>query len=135
MKSKIDTLLQKEEGKQLEFKRDLTSSKKLMKTIVAFANSSGGTVVIGVEDGTKSVVGIENILDEEERLSNIIADSISTRIVPNVEIVSIEEIRRTGQGTAYDELPMADCSKDDLDRSAMRDAFATADYLPDRQLE
>src|SRR6056297_3608741 len=91
MKSKIDTLLQKEEGKQLEFKRDLTSSKNLMKTIVAFANSSGGTVVIGVEDGTKSVVGIENILDEEERLSNIIADSISPRIVPNIEIVSIEE--------------------------------------------
>ncbi|MDZ7794908.1 MAG: putative DNA binding domain-containing protein [Spirochaetia bacterium] len=180
MKSKIDTLLQKEEGKQLEFKRDLSSSKNLIKTIVAFANSSGRTVVIGVEDGTKELVGIENILDEEERLGSIIADSISPRIVPNIEIVSIEEkclllvevylsgsrphwitadgedegvyvrlgssnrkadrqlieeIRRTVQGTAYDELPVADGTIDDLDILAMRDVFGSADNLPDTQLE
>ena len=41
------------EGKTLEFKRDLSSPLGPLKTVVAFANSAGGQLVIGVErDGT-----------------------------------------------------------------------------------
>ena len=61
-----------------------------MSTIIAFANRAGGTIVVGIEDGSKKIVGIENILDKEERISNIIADSISPRLVPSVEIMSFE---------------------------------------------
>ena len=32
-------------GKQLEFKRDLSSPRNLLKTLVAFANSAGGKLV------------------------------------------------------------------------------------------
>ena len=46
-------LLSKEEGKTLEFKENATSLDGIVKTIVAFANTAGGTIVIGVEDKTK----------------------------------------------------------------------------------
>jgi predicted HTH transcriptional regulator len=77
------------EGKTLEFKQDTSSSKNLMKTLVAFANSAGGTIVIGVEDRTRTVLGVDNPLDEEERLCNLIADSIEPRLVPNVELLAL----------------------------------------------
>ena len=37
------------EGKTLEFKRDLSSPTKPLRTIVAFANSAGGLLVVGVD--------------------------------------------------------------------------------------
>ncbi len=63
------TLLSRPEGKTLEFKRDLSSPDGVLKAIVAFANTSGGVLVLGVEDGTKRVKGFPNILAEEERLA------------------------------------------------------------------
>lgn len=38
----IKALLEKHEGKTLEHKRDLSSLKPILKTIVAFANTAGG---------------------------------------------------------------------------------------------
>ncbi|MBV2192955.1 MAG: helix-turn-helix domain-containing protein, partial [Azonexus sp.] len=81
-------LLQQPEGKTLEFKRDLSSPHNVLKTLVAFANAAGGRLVIGVDD-TRQVVGVADPLDEEERICNLIADSISPRLVPNVEILSV----------------------------------------------
>lgn len=45
-------ILKRPEGKTLEFKRDLSSPEGALKTIVAFANTSGGTLLVGVEDRT-----------------------------------------------------------------------------------
>lgn len=81
-------LLSRPEGKTLEFKRDLSSPENVLKTIVAFANTSGGVLVLGVEDSTKKVKGIQNILAEEERLANLITDSISPKLVPSIEVMS-----------------------------------------------
>lgn len=77
------------ESKTLEFKRDLTSIEPILKTLVAFANTAGGALIIGRDDNSK-VVGILNILNEEERLSNIISGSISLPMLPEIEITSIE---------------------------------------------
>jgi predicted HTH transcriptional regulator len=52
------TLLSRPEGKTLEFKRVISSPDGVLKAIVAFANTSGGVLVLGVEDGTKRVKGI-----------------------------------------------------------------------------
>jgi predicted HTH transcriptional regulator len=51
-------LLQRPEGKTLEFKRDLSSPEKVLNTLIAFANTAGGLLVIGVENGTKRVHGL-----------------------------------------------------------------------------
>ena len=85
----IEGLLSQSEGKTLEFKRDLSSPKGLMKTLVAFSNTAGGRVIVGIDD-YKRVVGVERPLDEEERLCSLIADSIKPRLVPNVELVTVE---------------------------------------------
>ena len=82
------TLLSRPEGKTLEFKRDLSSPENVLKTIIAFANTSGGILVLGVEDGTKEVKGVPKILTEEERLANLIADNISPKLVPSIEVMS-----------------------------------------------
>ncbi len=89
-KMNAENLLKQEEGKTLEFKRDLSSPKKLLKTLVAFANTAGGRVIIGVDDKTRLPVGIEHPLDEEERLCSLIADSIRPRLVPNVEMNTVD---------------------------------------------
>lgn len=84
---KLEELLTRSEGKTIEFKQDLSSPKNLLKTLTAFANTAGGVLLIGIEDGSRAVVGVENPLDEEERLCNLIADSIELRLVPSVELI------------------------------------------------
>ncbi|MGL4437114.1 MAG: ATP-binding protein, partial [Giesbergeria sp.] len=71
-----------------EFKRDLSSPLNVLKTLVAFANSAGGRLVIGVDDA-RQVVGVADPLAEEERICNLIADAIAPRLLPNVELMSV----------------------------------------------
>ena len=85
----IDEMLKQPEGKRLEFKRDLSSHRPIIKTLLAFANTAGGRLIVGVNDD-RSVIGVEHPLDEEERICNLIADSISPRLVPNVELMTVE---------------------------------------------
>ncbi len=88
MTSSPHALLLEPEGKQLEFKRDLSSPLNVLKTLVAFANSAGGRLVIGVDDA-RQVVGVADPLAEEERICNLIADAIAPRLLPNVELMSM----------------------------------------------
>jgi predicted HTH transcriptional regulator len=81
-------ILKRPEGKTLEFKRDLSSPDGALRTIVAFANTAGGTLLIGVEDRTRHVRGVRDALDQEERLANLVSDRISPRLVPELEILS-----------------------------------------------
>ena len=82
------SLLQQPEGKTLEFKRDLSSPDRVMHSIIAFANTAGGTIVVGVDDGTKQVRGLADPLKEVDRLANLVSDHIVPRLVVNIEIVS-----------------------------------------------
>jgi predicted HTH transcriptional regulator len=82
----IRELLNRNESKTLEFKENVLSLQSIMKTIVAFANTSGGIIVIGIEDKTKKIVGLHNPLADEERLTNAIHDSIAPHLMPDIEI-------------------------------------------------
>src|SRR5690554_6662676 len=84
----IEQLLQQPEGKQLEFKRDLSSPGPLLKTLVAFANTAGGQLIIGITDDG-AVVGVDDPLAEEERLASLIADSIAPRLLPSIELLTV----------------------------------------------
>jgi len=61
------------ENSTLELKRQIVDD--IRKTFIAFANSKGGTIYIGIDDDG-SVVGVENIDSETLRLSNMIRDTI-----------------------------------------------------------
>ena len=87
--TQIEDIIKGKEGKTLEFKRDLSSFKPIMRTLIAFANTAGGTLVIGRDD-SGGIIGIEDVLQAEERIANAIADSISPAMMPDIEIFSYE---------------------------------------------
>ena len=80
-------VLARPEGKTIEFKRDLSSPTGFLRTVTAFANTAGGTILIGVEDRSRHVVGVGNPLELEERAANLISDSISPRLIPEIELL------------------------------------------------
>lgn len=53
----LDEMIRQHEGKMLEFKRNFSSPGNVMGKPVAFANGTGGRLPIGVEDGSRKVVG------------------------------------------------------------------------------
>ena len=72
------------ESSTLELKRQVVDD--IRKTVIAFANSEGGTIYIGIDDdGT--VVGVKDIGDEMLRLSNIIRDAIKPDVTMFVSYV------------------------------------------------
>lgn len=88
----IKYLITKNESRKLEFKREIPSSDKIIKTAIAFSNSQGGYLIIGVEDNNK-IVGIdeEHILKSEENISNTIYDNCYPSIIPEIYSVKIEK--------------------------------------------
>ena len=75
-------IIRQHEGKTLEFKRDLSSPDKVMRTLVAFANGAGGRLLVGVENGSREIIGVPDTANTEEQLANFIADRIEPKLVP-----------------------------------------------------
>jgi len=84
----IEILLSRDEGKTLEFKEDLSSPRQVVRSVVAFANTAGGTIVVGIRDRTKAVVGVSDALAQEERLASVLADCIQPQLIPDIQIHS-----------------------------------------------
>lgn len=61
-KNHIETLIEQGENQHLDFKFAVNDSRKIARSLVAFANSEGGTLLIGVKDNG-SIVGVRT--DEE----------------------------------------------------------------------
>ena len=87
----LTDILRSPEGKTLEFKRDLSSPSGFLRTVAAFANTAGGTILIGVTDRTREVRGVADPLDLEERAANLISDSIQPRLLPDLEVLSYRD--------------------------------------------
>ncbi|MDG1657023.1 MAG: ATP-binding protein, partial [Crocinitomicaceae bacterium] len=60
--SDLSTIIRKGEGLNLDFKFRIDDQKKIARTLVAFANSSGGSLLIGVKDNGK----VSGVNPEEE---------------------------------------------------------------------
>ena len=60
--SYIKRLIQEGEHQQLDFKFEISDSRKIAKTLVAFSNTDGGTLLIGVKDNG-NIAGVHS--DEE----------------------------------------------------------------------
>ncbi len=88
---KLVDYLKQQEGKTLEFKVNCSPLPKIVQTVVAFANTAGGTLIIGVRDKTKEVIGISDPLKDEERLSNAFADGIYPLMIPDIQISSFRD--------------------------------------------
>lgn len=87
----LTDLLSQPEGKVLEFKENAKSADRIIKTVIAFANTAGGKVIIGVKDKDHSIVGVNNVLQEEERLASLISESIKPLLIADIDIVSHQD--------------------------------------------
>jgi len=68
----------------------MPSSSDLAKLVTAFYNSRGGTIVFGVENGTRRLVGVPNPQGIEEGIINIVRDRCSLDVMPTIEFVSYQ---------------------------------------------
>lgn len=62
----IEKLAKLPESKTLEFKRDTSSLEPILKAIVAFANTAGGIILVGIEDNGE-IIGLINPAKDQEK--------------------------------------------------------------------
>jgi len=79
------------ESKTLELKAQLPQHEQIAKTAVAFANTSGGKLVIGVSDD-RQVVGLpeEDVLALQSQIGSIIFDRCHPAILPEMYTANLE---------------------------------------------
>ena len=81
------------ESKNIEYKITLPDkSEKYMKTIVAFANTQGGKLIVGIDDKTHEIVGVTNeiLFQLMDGIANAISDSCMPQIIPDIEPQTID---------------------------------------------
>ena len=82
---------EKIESTNIEFKEmvEYNKSKSWLKSVSAFANSTGGTLLFGVRDVDKKPVGLDNVIKDSEKISELINNKITP--LPRYELNSIKE--------------------------------------------
>ena len=82
----VKNLAQTGEGTYLEFKRTIPSAFKIAREIAAFANTKGGTLLIGVDDDC-SLVGVTGYQEEEYLLQKAAVELCRPQVDITIEIV------------------------------------------------
>jgi len=79
------------ESKTIEFKEQMPSNNSIAKTAIAFSNTSGGRLIIGVRDD-REIVGIksDDIFDLQDKIVSLIFDSCYPNILPKIYTINAE---------------------------------------------
>lgn len=80
--SKLKILLEQGENEAVEFKAAAVTSESLAKEIIAFANTQGGSILIGVEDNGM-ISGVGNPAALEEWVANICRQNV----IPAIQVL------------------------------------------------
>ena len=81
------------ESKNVEFKETLPEkSIKYMKSVVAFANGTGGKIIFGIADKTREVIGFdkEEVFKKMDAIANAISDSCEPTIIPDITLRTVD---------------------------------------------
>ncbi|MDG6224860.1 MAG: ATP-binding protein [Candidatus Thermoplasmatota archaeon] len=92
-----ELILEGPEGLFVEFKQKVNSS--LSREVSAFANTSGGTIVIGLNDNG-AIIGLNDLNENQSKIM-----SHARNCDPPVHIDAIAYRTRTGQDVIYVEIP------------------------------
>lgn len=71
------------ESKNVEFKENLPEkSIKYMKSVVAFANGTGGKIIFGIADKNREVIGFdkEEVFKKMDAIANAVSDSCEPQL-------------------------------------------------------
>ena len=90
-RSQLDELIAQGEHTRLEFKRQLSASSRIARTLAAFANTSGGILLIGIADDGK-IKGISSEFKEVEKI-----EDATDRLIQPALAVSYERLSPDGR--------------------------------------
>ncbi len=90
------------ESKHLEFKSTVPKFQLLVKTCIAFANGSGGRIVIGIDDDTHEIIGITD--KTRDKLYDGFPNSLYDAASPNL-FAQIYEKNFNGKSVLIIEIP------------------------------
>lgn len=90
-RSQLDELIAQGEHTRLEFKRQLSAASRIARTLAAFANTSGGIVLIGVADDGK-IRGVSSEFKEVEKI-----EDATDRLIQPALSVSYETLLPDGR--------------------------------------
>ncbi len=82
----VNALIEEGEGFRIEFKRRISSSEKIARTLISFANTKGGTILFGVDDDG-SIVGVESEKSEIEMIEIAGRELCDPQIHPVIDVV------------------------------------------------
>jgi hypothetical protein len=90
-----------EEDDRLDYKEtmDITSEKhwlELTKDVSAFANTYGGYLVFGVDDGEKKVVGLSRTIAEATKDVNNLHQKLNRHLEPHIISLRVKEFKING---------------------------------------
>ena len=88
----ILNIIKQGENKTTEFKVELPTGKSIPKAVVAFSNTGGGKIIIGVADNG-DIIGLKpdvDLMKMQDRIASIIFDNCSPNIIPDIYIENVE---------------------------------------------
>ncbi len=85
-KKDLQNLISMGEGTYLEFKQRIASPEKIAREIAAFANTKGGTILIGVDDKGE-ITGVEGYLEEEFWLNQAVNELCIPAVNIDIELL------------------------------------------------
>ena len=89
MDKSIIQLIKEGEGLTIEFKRTIDSPFKIAKTIVSVANTSGGSLLIGVADHG-AIMGVQSELRELQKLEKALVKLIEPELVVQIKTENLD---------------------------------------------
>lgn len=80
------------ETSRVQFKRTLDNHDKFAAEMIAMANTKGGDILIGVEDKTGEIIGLEykELQSIGSTIANIATDFVKPQIFPFTDVVNVE---------------------------------------------
>jgi Putative DNA-binding domain len=95
--TEVEVLINRGEGVSTEFKRDLPAEGResiinVMKTVAAFANGDGGTILFGIaNDGAVVGVGIDDARKALDRTTELIRDWVRPHVDFDIELTDVDD--------------------------------------------
>jgi len=87
----IKNLVKQGENKYLEFKRKAAHPEKIMREVVAFANTDGGKLLVGVDDNG-DIPGLKYPEEEEYILQKSIKELCSPKIDYSLQVIRLSDM-------------------------------------------
>jgi ATP-dependent DNA helicase RecG len=102
----LKKIINQAENSKIQFKERINDSYELSKEFVAFSNSQGGLLIIGVKDKDRSLRGLdyEELQSTNKLIANVASDHVKNPIYVFTETVSIDDqnliLVRVPEGTS-----------------------------------